>query len=63
MSLEYIALEHAIDVSLIWVRGIRDEYHSSRHVDLRESIIHQQHRIVHIIVIYVFCTLLKLYQH
>src|SRR6266576_4980534 len=39
--------------------GIRDKYHSSHYVDLRESIIHQQHRIVHIIVIYVFCTLLK----
>ena len=40
-------------------RGIRDKYCSSQRVDLRESRIHQQHRIVHIIVIYVFCTLLK----
>ena len=37
--------------------GIREE------LDLRESTIHLQHRIVHIIVIYVFCTLLKSYQH
>src|SRR6266568_9512492 len=47
------------DASLIWVRGIRDKYYSLCHVDLRESIIHQQHRIVHIIMIYVFYTLLK----
>jgi len=39
--------------------GIRDECYSSRRVDLREGIIHLQHRIIHIIVIYVFCTLLK----
>jgi hypothetical protein len=43
--------------------GIREGLHSSRRVDLREeSTIHLQHRIVHIIVIYVFCTLLKSYQ-
>ena len=42
--------------------GIRKELHFLQRVDLRESTIHLQHRIVHIIVIYVFCMLLKLYQ-
>jgi hypothetical protein len=41
------------------LEGIHKELHSLRHVDLKkELIIHLQHRIIYIIVIYVFCTLL-----
>ena len=64
LSLEYVALEQlAMALVSFGSGGIREELHSSQRVDLREGNIHLQHRIVHIIVIYVFCTLLKSYQH
>ena len=45
--------------SLIWVRGnTQGTTFLATRRSQRETI-HQQHRIVHIIVIYVFCTLLK----
>ena len=39
--------------------GIRKELYSLQYIDLRESTVYLQHRIVHIIVIYVSCILLK----
>jgi hypothetical protein len=39
--------------------GIHEELHFLQRVDLRKITIHLQHRIVHIIVIYIFCILLK----
>ena len=60
MSLEYIALEQlAMALVLFGSGGICEELHSSQYIDLRELTIYLQYRIVHIIVIYVFCTLLK----
>jgi hypothetical protein len=39
--------------------GIYEELHSLYRVDFKEElIIHLQHRIIHIIVIYIFCILL-----
>ena len=63
MSLEYcVGACLAIALVSFGSGGIREELHSSQRVDLRELTIHLQHRIVYIIVIYVFCTLLKSYQ-
>src|SRR6266567_1223764 len=64
VSLEYYIRTYGcytLPLTLVSFRsgGIRDKCYSSRHVDLRESIIYQQYRIVYIIMIYVFCTLLK----
>ena len=60
MSLEYcVGACLAIALVSFGSGGIRKELHSSQRVDLRELTIHLQHCIVHIIVIYVFCTLLK----
>ena len=62
MLLEYIALEQlAIALVLFGLGGICKELHSLQYVDLKELTIHLQYRIVHIIVIYVFCILLKSY--
>jgi 23S rRNA pseudoU1915 N3-methylase RlmH len=64
MSLKYcVGVYLALTLVSFGSGGIRKELRSSQRVDLKESTIHLQHRIVHIIVIYVFCTLLKSYQY
>ena len=44
---------------LFKLRGICKELYFLQYIDFRELTIHLQYRIVHIIVIYVFCILLK----
>jgi hypothetical protein len=60
MLLEYcVGVCLALMLVLFGLGGIYKELYSSQHVDFKKSTIYLQHRIVHIIVIYVFCILLK----
>ena len=63
VQLEYFVLEHVTpDTSLTWVKGNTRGITFLATRRFQRINIHLQHRIVHIIVIYVFCILLKSYQ-